>query len=396
MLLTLRGTPILYAGDEIGMAEVAVPRERLRDPVGVRNWPDDSGRDRGRTPMQWTGEEQVGSRSPASSRGCRWGMRHAATSPISARSLVRSVHLCRDLIALRRARDDLRRGTYRALEAPAGVWAWGRGEGTVVAVNLSDEHAALELRDGTVLVGTRRQRDGEPVRGTVRLEPWEGLVVSSEVPVGDGERGVSIPDQGVRAAVEDALRADPNVRSVELVGSRATGTPDALSDWDFVVVGDDTDAVVRDLPSIVAPLQPLSQQWDRLGPDEYSCYMLLLAGPRKIDLIFPGMPHRPAPPWVPGPDTLEAIDRHFWDWILWLAAKQRGGKDELVREQLAAMSVHLLQPMGVDDVPGSIREAVRRYLDVRGRLEVRFGRPVPTVLQDAVLPVLPAARTALS
>ncbi len=205
-----------------------------------------------------------------------------------------------------------------------------------------------------------------------------------------------IPDEGVRAAVEDALRAHPNVRSVDLVGSRATGTPVPLSDWDFEVLVNDAERVAHDLPAVVAPLQPLAQQWDPLGPDAYSCYMLLLAGPRKIDLIFPELPHRPAPPWVPGPDTLEAIDRHFWDWILWLAAKQQGGKDELVREQLATMSVHLLQPMGVGDVPGSIDEAVTRYLDARGRLAARFGRPVPTVLQDAVLPVLPVARSTFS
>ncbi len=48
MLLTLRGTPILYYGDEIGMPEVAVARDRIRDPVGVRGWPDDPGRDRAR------------------------------------------------------------------------------------------------------------------------------------------------------------------------------------------------------------------------------------------------------------------------------------------------------------------------------------------------------------
>src|ERR671923_71415 len=48
-LLTLRGTPILYYGDEIGMTEVAVPRDRLRDAVGIRGWPEDPGRDPART-----------------------------------------------------------------------------------------------------------------------------------------------------------------------------------------------------------------------------------------------------------------------------------------------------------------------------------------------------------
>ena len=60
MLLTLRGTPILYYGDEIGMSDVAVPNDRLRDPVGLRGWPAEPGRDRARTPMPWTGGPNLG------------------------------------------------------------------------------------------------------------------------------------------------------------------------------------------------------------------------------------------------------------------------------------------------------------------------------------------------
>ena len=54
MLLSLRGTPVLYQGDEIGMANVAVAHEDMRDPLGVRFYPYYEGRDAGRTPMQWS------------------------------------------------------------------------------------------------------------------------------------------------------------------------------------------------------------------------------------------------------------------------------------------------------------------------------------------------------
>ncbi len=60
ILLTLRGTPLLYYGDEIGMQEVPVPRERSLDPVGIRGWPEDPGRDGARTPMRWTAEATGG------------------------------------------------------------------------------------------------------------------------------------------------------------------------------------------------------------------------------------------------------------------------------------------------------------------------------------------------
>ena len=56
MLLSLRGTPVLYQGDEIGMPNVAVAHEDMRDPLGVRFYPYYEGRDAGRTPMQWSDE----------------------------------------------------------------------------------------------------------------------------------------------------------------------------------------------------------------------------------------------------------------------------------------------------------------------------------------------------
>ena len=54
------------------------------------------------------------------------------------------LHLTRDLIALRRAQPDLRGGDYATLPAPAGAWAWRRGERHVVALNLSDAEVTVE------------------------------------------------------------------------------------------------------------------------------------------------------------------------------------------------------------------------------------------------------------
>ncbi len=53
LLLCLRGTPVLYQGDEIGLGDVVVAEEDLRDPLGVRYWPHYAGRDGMRTPMPW-------------------------------------------------------------------------------------------------------------------------------------------------------------------------------------------------------------------------------------------------------------------------------------------------------------------------------------------------------
>jgi hypothetical protein len=190
--------------------------------------------------------------------------------------------------------------------------------------------------------------------------------------------------------VKAALLPHPHVRTVELVGSRATGSPTRLSDWDFEVMTDGFEVVARELPAVVAELEPLAQQWDRIS--EYPCYMLMLIGPVKVDLIFPGEPYESLPPWRVSAETLEGIDRHFWDWILWLASKREKGQYELVRRELVKMSEHLLRPLGADRVPGSIEAALESYRLARDRRERELGVEVSRGLEGEVLPALRRTR----
>ena len=71
LLLTLRGTPVLYQGDEIGLGDVDVAHEDMKDPLGVMYWPAYAGRDAMRTPMQWRAGAGGGFTSPGSRPGCR-------------------------------------------------------------------------------------------------------------------------------------------------------------------------------------------------------------------------------------------------------------------------------------------------------------------------------------
>jgi hypothetical protein len=200
-------------------------------------------------------------------------------------------------------------------------------------------------------------------------------------PVGD--------DRDIPASVKAALLPHPHVRAVAFVGSRAAGTATPLSDWDFNIEVDDFAVVAADLPALVSELEPLARQWDRLSPT--ICYMLMLTGPAKVDLILSDVPHRPLPPWAVTEETLHEIDDHFWDWILWLASKSLSGKDRVVVEELEKMSANLLRPMGVEEVPTSIRAATSSYRNARDRLESRLGVAVSRRLEREVLPVLPAA-----
>jgi hypothetical protein len=196
----------------------------------------------------------------------------------------------------------------------------------------------------------------------------------------------------VVAAVRDALLRDPRVLDVELVGSRARGDTVPLSDWDFVLHTDDPASVAAALPGLVDVLDPIARQWDRLGPPSYSCFMLMLPGARKIDLIL-DLPHDLAPAWVATRDTLVPIDEHFWDWILWLASKRQRGEDGLVDAQLAEMHEHLLEPLGVAQVPRSLHEAIGAYQQARDAVAATLGVVIPRRLEEEVLPAIVAAGT---
>jgi alpha-glucosidase len=188
MLLTLRGTPFLYYGDEIGLTDTQLDPAHSLDPA-ARDDPEHD-RDRCRTPMPWTGEPGGGFTAGPST----WlPFGDLATNVAAQRDDPRStLHLTRDLIALRREREELRRGAYARLAAPDGAWAYRRGQRHAVALNLSGERAEIEGLAGVVLVATDRARDGEQVSGTLALEPWQGAVLElSDRPSGpdlqDGE-----------------------------------------------------------------------------------------------------------------------------------------------------------------------------------------------------------------
>ncbi len=136
-LLTLRGTPVLYYGDELGLPQVDVPPKAVRDIAD---------RDGARTPMPWNGAW----RDP-------WLPAGGGTSVAAQRDDPGSIlSFTRDLIARRRSTTDLLDGAYEQLDAPAGVWAYRRGRSTVVALNLADAPAQFEAHE---------------------LAPWEAVVL---------------------------------------------------------------------------------------------------------------------------------------------------------------------------------------------------------------------------
>ncbi len=178
MLMALRGTPFLYYGDEIGMPDTDVPDDRILDPVGTFHGPR-LGRDNERTPMPWDGAAGAGFTAAGVEPWLPFGDVVACNVAAQRHDDASMLTFTRELIALRRASDDLRRGSYRTLPASNDqIWAFERGERTMVVCNFSAAPVRAEgVGPGTVRAATVRSRTGEPVDGTVGLGAWEAVIV---------------------------------------------------------------------------------------------------------------------------------------------------------------------------------------------------------------------------
>ena len=177
LLLTLRGTPILYYGDELGASDVPVPPSCRRDPFGQEDSLNPSGRDGARTPMPWANRPGGGFTTAEVEPWLPLGDLSRCNVADQQADPNSMLHLCRDLIRLRREFTDLALGEYQEISCADPVWRFKRGDTLMVVLNLSDRPAQVNDLDGTILVGTDRGREGAKISGNMQLSPWEGLLV---------------------------------------------------------------------------------------------------------------------------------------------------------------------------------------------------------------------------
>jgi alpha-glucosidase len=178
LLLTLRGTPTMYYGDEIGMRDVAIPPDRVQDPY-ERNVPG-RGRDPVRTPMQWDDTPGAGFTT-----GAPWlplAEEHRLVNVArQQRDPASLLVLYRRLLALRRAEPALSVGEYRPLEAGRDLLAYVReheGRRLLVGLNLGSHPETLPLAGvrGRIVLSTYLDRHAEPLGADLRLRADEGVV----------------------------------------------------------------------------------------------------------------------------------------------------------------------------------------------------------------------------
>ena len=182
LLLTVRGSPFLYYGEELGMV-TTVPRRKadVRDPIGKTFWPRKKGRDGERTPMQWDQTAHAGFTT-----GTPWlpmpgsaGARSVAVESKDPRSIL---SYTRQLLALRRANPALAHGDYQALGDDPHVLVYARhagGQTAVVVLNMWAQPSTVTL-DGQLRVLVGSAREPGPVKAPLILAPFEAVVLEKK------------------------------------------------------------------------------------------------------------------------------------------------------------------------------------------------------------------------
>jgi alpha-glucosidase len=179
LLLTLRGTPTLYYGDELGMRDAVIFPEDIRDPQGKNIGVS---RDPARTPMQWNGSLHAGF-----SRAAPWlpvghdyehcNVEQQTEAPDSMLTLYRR------LIALRREEVALSVGSYIPVVTHGNVLAYLReaeGRRWLIALNLGSRPAQLPLTNigaGRIVIATERRRENQVAEGRLILTGDDGMVI---------------------------------------------------------------------------------------------------------------------------------------------------------------------------------------------------------------------------
>jgi alpha-glucosidase len=184
LLLTLRGTPTMYYGDELAMHDVEIPPESIKDPFELMTPGRGLGRDPERTPMQWDFTPNAGFCPPdvrpwlpvAGDTAVINGATEY-TDPQSMLSLTRAI------LHLRRHEPALYRGTLTPIDTASDdcfVYVRADGDsGILIALNLSNTAQDLHLpsRSGHILISTSMDRQNEPLAEALHLRADEGCIV---------------------------------------------------------------------------------------------------------------------------------------------------------------------------------------------------------------------------
>jgi alpha-glucosidase len=182
LLLTLRGTPTIYYGEEIGMRDVPIPFNRIHDPQGINMPGKNLSRDPARTPMQWDNTQHGGFSDTDPWLPCgNFRNINAATQKHDLRSMLALYH---KLIRLRKTEPVLQHGNYKLVYSDQNGLAYLRSrEGNsslLIVLNLSHRIFYFTPKDpfeGIVILSASGEWDALPVKDSIILGGDEGLII---------------------------------------------------------------------------------------------------------------------------------------------------------------------------------------------------------------------------
>ncbi len=194
LLCTLPGTVVLYAGDELGLADVEVAPAEQRDPMTWHAADGRFNRDRSRTPMPWE-EDPDGNYGFCPAGVTPWlpmGDHRGSSVAAQLADPGSVLWLCRHLLRLRRESVGAR--DYEQLPSGPEQWLYRSGR-LFVAANLSASPVEVDLPSGPVALSSRRGgtanlEGGCRVGGPTLLHPWEAMIVQTA-----GDRSVPEPKE---------------------------------------------------------------------------------------------------------------------------------------------------------------------------------------------------------
>jgi alpha-glucosidase len=179
LLLTLRGTPTIYYGEEIGMGDGSIAPDQVQDPAEKNQPGIGMGRDPERTPMQWDASANAGFTTGRPWLPVNPGYERASVT--AQLGVERSMlALYRRLLGLRRAHPALHAGQILDVRAKRGVLIYTRALGSErfqVLLNLTHEVQTANSGHGHIVLTTIMDGEGAPVGGPVVVEAGEGLLI---------------------------------------------------------------------------------------------------------------------------------------------------------------------------------------------------------------------------
>ncbi len=183
LLLTLRGTPTLYYGDELGMPDAIIAPDQVVDPAEKRQPGIGLGRDPERSPMLWDNSSNAGFTSGPDT----WlplVQNHASFSvAIQSQNGRSMLHLYQRLLALRREHPAFHAGSIEAVTESDGVLTYSRTDGSErfqILLNLTAEPRTAEALSGRLILNSYLDHNRTTTGGPLRLRANEGLIIQAE------------------------------------------------------------------------------------------------------------------------------------------------------------------------------------------------------------------------